>query len=91
MTSHKRITAIFDGRKPDRHGFWLGNPSNETKRIYYQDLGIEVATDINGRTDTILKTGRRTELDILLHRVLLIPAIQFEIGVKLFILYHKYH
>ena len=44
MNSSERIKSIFDGR-PDRAGFWLGNPADETKSIYYDYFGIRQVAD----------------------------------------------
>ncbi len=41
MNSRERINAIMNGDRPDRPGFWLGNPHAETKEIYCRELGIE--------------------------------------------------
>jgi uroporphyrinogen decarboxylase len=39
-TGRERIVSILDGKTPDRSGFWLGNPADETKDIYYRYFGI---------------------------------------------------
>ena len=41
MESKARIKNILKGKTVDRAGFWLGNPAEETKRIYYGHFGIE--------------------------------------------------
>jgi len=41
MNSRERINAIMNGDRPDRAGFWLGNPHGETKKIYCRELGID--------------------------------------------------
>ncbi len=67
MTSKQLISDIFSGSDAGRPGFWLGNPANETKKQYYEKLGIRADIDMAGRTDSVLKTGRRTKLDVQLH------------------------
>lgn len=39
MTSRERLKTIIAGQKPDRCGFWLGNPHHETWPIYHQYFG----------------------------------------------------
>ena len=41
MTGRERICAILDNEPADRVGFWLGNPADETKEIYYKHFGIQ--------------------------------------------------
>jgi uroporphyrinogen decarboxylase len=41
MTSRERIKAIFEKKPVDRFGFWLGNPADDAKDIYYKYFGIE--------------------------------------------------
>ncbi len=41
MNSKEHIRAIFNRDVTDRVGFWLGNPADETKRIYAEKLGIK--------------------------------------------------
>ncbi|MDR3709248.1 MAG: uroporphyrinogen decarboxylase family protein [Capsulimonadaceae bacterium] len=41
MTSRERINTIFAGGKPDRCGFWLGNPHTDTWPLYFNHFGIE--------------------------------------------------
>ena len=41
MNGKERITAILDKRSVDRVGFWLGNPADETREIYYEYFGIK--------------------------------------------------
>ena len=40
MTGKRRIHAILRNEPADRVGFWLGNPADETKTIYYRYFGI---------------------------------------------------
>lgn len=40
MTSQERIRAILNNEPADRVGFWVGNPADETKTIYYNYFGI---------------------------------------------------
>lgn len=40
MKSKERIKAILAGKQADRVGFWLGNPVDETKLMYYKHFGI---------------------------------------------------
>lgn len=41
MNGKERITAILNKKSVDRVGFWLGNPTDETKEIYYEYFGIK--------------------------------------------------
>jgi len=41
MNRKERIKAILKGTSPDRTGFWLGNPKEETKIIFREALGIQ--------------------------------------------------
>jgi len=41
MTSRERIRTIFAGGKPDRCGFWLGNPHADTWQKCVEHLGIQ--------------------------------------------------
>lgn len=41
MTSKERIRAILNNEPADRVGFWVGNPVDETKHIYYTHFGIK--------------------------------------------------
>jgi uroporphyrinogen decarboxylase len=49
MNSRERIRALLNDETADRVGFWLGNPTDETKEIYYKHFGvnddIELATE----------------------------------------------
>lgn len=40
MTKRERIKCILAGQETDRAGFWMGNPTDETKLIYCEQLGI---------------------------------------------------
>jgi uroporphyrinogen decarboxylase len=40
MTSRERIKTIIAGKKPDRCGFWLGNPHDETWPILFDYFGL---------------------------------------------------
>ena len=40
MTSRERIRAIFAGEKPDRCGFWMGMPHEDTWPIYLKHFGM---------------------------------------------------
>jgi len=40
MTGQERVHAILAGNATDRSGFWLGNPTDESKKIYYRYFGI---------------------------------------------------
>ena len=40
MTSRERLKTIFAGGKPDRPGFWLGNPHADTMPIYLKHFGV---------------------------------------------------
>ena len=39
MNSRERIRTIIDGGSPDRCGFWLGNPHDDTWPIYLEAFG----------------------------------------------------
>ena len=41
MTGKERIRAILNNEPVDKVGFWLGNPADETKEIYYKHFGIQ--------------------------------------------------
>lgn len=45
MTGKERITAILNRESTDRAGFWLGNPADSTKAIYYAHFGIDAAPE----------------------------------------------
>lgn len=66
MDSKQRIINILAGRPVDRPGFWLGNPADDTKEIYYRHFGIggktealpeeflkasQIKTNLSGRRD----------------------------------------
>ncbi len=40
MNSRQRIRAILSGERPDRPGFWLGNPDPGTWPLYLQATGL---------------------------------------------------
>ena len=40
MNSRERIRTIIDGGVPDRCGFWLGNPHDNTWPLYLEAFGI---------------------------------------------------
>ena len=40
MDSRERLKAIIAGEKPDRCGFWLGHPADETWKIYLKHFGV---------------------------------------------------
>jgi uroporphyrinogen decarboxylase len=56
MTSMERIELILAGRKVDRPGFWLGNPTDDTKEAYYKHFGIE--GEQQKISETFLKTSQ---------------------------------
>ncbi len=58
MNGKERINAILNHQTVDRAGFWLGNPADETKAIYYAHFGINAALEH-------IKSGR-AELDLAL-------------------------
>ncbi|MCP4401324.1 MAG: hypothetical protein GY801_29000 [bacterium] len=58
MNGKERINAILNHHTVDRAGFWLGNPADETKEIYYAHFGINAAPEH-------IKSGR-AELDLAL-------------------------
>jgi uroporphyrinogen decarboxylase len=41
MTGRERIQTILKGQDADRSGFWLGNPTDESKEMYYRHFGIK--------------------------------------------------
>jgi uroporphyrinogen decarboxylase len=43
MTGRERICSILNGSTTDRSGFWMGNPADETKVLYYRHFGINEA------------------------------------------------
>ncbi|MEI6389139.1 MAG: uroporphyrinogen decarboxylase family protein, partial [Spirochaetota bacterium] len=66
MTSRERVQRILSGQPVDRPAFWLGNPIDETKEIYYRHFGVggeaevisadflkasQVKTNLSGRRD----------------------------------------
>lgn len=46
MTSRERLQTIIAGEKPDRCGFWLGNPHPDTWPIYYDYFGTDSEEEI---------------------------------------------
>ena len=61
MTGNERINAILHHKNVDRAGFWLGNPADDTKEIYYEHFGIDATPEriALGRAelDLALNTG----------------------------------
>lgn len=53
MNGKERTRALFNRKPADRPGFWLGNPVDETKKIYYryfganndEELGLKLGND----------------------------------------------
>ena len=41
MNHRERIQALLNNESADRVGFWLGNPTDETKELYYAHFGVE--------------------------------------------------
>ncbi len=41
ITSRERIRTIFSGKEPDRCGFWLGMPHEDTWPIYLRHFGMD--------------------------------------------------
>jgi uroporphyrinogen decarboxylase len=46
MTGRQRVRAIIAGEVPDRPGFWLGNPKEETWEIYLRHFGAESREEV---------------------------------------------
>ena len=46
MDHRERIKTIIAGEKPDRCGFWLGNPHEDTWQILYKYFGINSEEEI---------------------------------------------
>jgi uroporphyrinogen decarboxylase len=49
MTSRERIQRIIAGQKPDRCGFWLGNPHDDTLPIYHKYFGTSSLDELQLR------------------------------------------
>jgi uroporphyrinogen decarboxylase len=49
MTSRERIRRIIAGEKPDRCGFWLGNPHDDTLPIYHRYFGTSSLEELQLR------------------------------------------
>lgn len=49
MTSRERIRTIIAGEKPDRCGFWLGDPYPDTWPIYFDYFGTNSEEEIRVR------------------------------------------
>jgi uroporphyrinogen decarboxylase len=46
MNGAERTAAIFEGGAADKTGFWLGNPTPETKALYCRQLGIDIPAPV---------------------------------------------
>jgi len=58
MTGKKRIHAILHNEPADRVGFWLGNPADKTKTIYYKHFSIQdTSSNIRQGVTLTTKTG----------------------------------
>lgn len=70
MNGRERINAIMRGDRPDRAGFWLGNPHTETKEIYCRELGLDYvvwdpgAAPSPGGAAAAAKRALRSEVDL---------------------------
>ncbi len=64
MTGKERIKAIFNRQSVDRPGFWLGNPADETKDMYYAHFGIQTAPEYfaTGRAELDLALATHSDL-----------------------------
>jgi len=49
VTSRERLKTIIAGEKPDRCGFWLGNPHHETWPIYHKYFGTNTEEELRRR------------------------------------------
>jgi len=59
MTGKERVQALLNKKPTDRAGFWLGNPTDETRKIYYKYFNIEdnkPNVDSENTKDSILLT-----------------------------------
>ncbi|MGI6113416.1 MAG: uroporphyrinogen decarboxylase family protein [Mahellales bacterium] len=67
MDGRERIKAIFNKEPVDRTGFWLGNPADDTKKIYYEYFGIKddlAELDNSHEDDTVLLTKKSGRADL---------------------------
>ena len=64
MTGNERINAILDHKDVDRTGFWLGNPADETKEIYYTHFGINSEPEhlASGRAELDLALATQSDV-----------------------------
>jgi len=68
MTSREVIKTILNGEPAERVGFWLGNPADDTKRMYALKLGLHAGNDdARDRSDSHLLATHSDEQDIELH------------------------
>jgi len=68
MNGKERVQALLNGEPADRVGFWLGNPTDETKQIYNPYFGITgddtAAGERKAGEDSIRRTTKAVEADI---------------------------
>lgn len=77
MNSVERVHAVLTGAPVDRPAFWLGNPADDTKEIYYKYFGIggedkkasesflrtsQVKTNLSGRRDLELNLAAGSDM-----------------------------
>lgn len=70
MTGKEKIVKILNREEVDGVGFWLGNPTDETKDIYYKYFGItedtHTASEMKNMENSVLHTtkGGLADLDL---------------------------
>jgi len=65
MTSEEKINLLLEGKSPDNNGFWLGNPTDETKEMYYEHFNI--TSDLSEQKsdeDSVLLTKKTGKADL---------------------------
>ena len=72
MTGKERVRSILNNESVDRPGFWLGNPSDEAKKLYTESLGLtaEISPWEEADGSSVLKASRLFDLDVQLHEAL---------------------
>lgn len=65
MVGKERIRALLNNEPCDRVGFWLGNPTDESKKIYYHYFDIKSDLDaLEDNEDSVLLTTKSGKADL---------------------------
>jgi uroporphyrinogen decarboxylase len=60
LNSRDKVRALLNNKPADRVGFWIGNPADETRKIYYNYYGIkeDMGEKIEGSVALASKSGK---------------------------------